>query len=255
MSSVVQAQQYYMMTSGQDGTYFDVANNTFVNGGSRGYRVQPGRAPAPTTNRWAYHSWLHLKRYPCHRVSLPIQALEQRTAFTHPASITHPRCVDCEVDTICGLVRLAFRFQITRAHFVGVTSCVPLQSTVFRRCLTVEGDGNWHVCRGRRGGRQGFAEVRQSSNDSKQAGAGSKQSTAESKTAAPDAKHPSPEAFNKTSVGSNHSGIPHAKMPVCLNEEPSRQWFALTLESKCCLALLVFDSTLWSCCCHSCFHW
>ncbi len=42
-----QAQQYYMMTSGQDGTYFDMASNSFMHSG-RGYRSHMGRgAPTP----------------------------------------------------------------------------------------------------------------------------------------------------------------------------------------------------------------
>lgn len=46
----MQAQQYYMMTSGQDGTYFDVASNTFVDAG-RGYRGVPIPAPPRRARR------------------------------------------------------------------------------------------------------------------------------------------------------------------------------------------------------------
>ncbi|CAL5228112.1 g11188 [Coccomyxa viridis] len=45
-----QAQQYYMMTSGQDGTYFDVASDSFVDAG-RGYRSAPIPAPPRRARR------------------------------------------------------------------------------------------------------------------------------------------------------------------------------------------------------------
>lgn len=45
-----QAQHYYMMTSGQDGTYFDVASNTFMDAG-RGYRGVPIPAPPRRSRR------------------------------------------------------------------------------------------------------------------------------------------------------------------------------------------------------------
>lgn len=39
----MQAQQFYMMTSGQDGTYFDVASNSFMDSGRscRGVPIPP----------------------------------------------------------------------------------------------------------------------------------------------------------------------------------------------------------------------
>ncbi|BDA44764.1 probable polyadenylate-binding protein, cytoplasmic and nuclear [Coccomyxa sp. Obi] len=43
LSRQQQAQQYYMVTSGQDGTYFDMASNRFMHSG-RGYRTPMGRA-------------------------------------------------------------------------------------------------------------------------------------------------------------------------------------------------------------------
>ena len=49
-----QAQQYYMMTSGQDGSYFDVASNSFVDAG-RGYRSAPIPAPPRRARRGGRH--------------------------------------------------------------------------------------------------------------------------------------------------------------------------------------------------------
>ncbi|CAL8469500.1 g9041 [Coccomyxa elongata] len=43
LSRQQQAQQYYMVTSGQDGTYFDMASNSFMHSG-RGYRAPMGHA-------------------------------------------------------------------------------------------------------------------------------------------------------------------------------------------------------------------
>ena len=50
----LQAQQYYMMTSGQDGSYFDVASNSFMDAG-RGYTSASIPAPPRRARRGGRH--------------------------------------------------------------------------------------------------------------------------------------------------------------------------------------------------------